>query len=258
VDRNSVLAGALCATLAACASTAPGGRPQLTAPPAISSLYSSVDMDLRLAAAPALPGSRDPDKNFDLQVARIGARLARAAYDDDPTLRRRVPAFSFRVADKSEPGTASDSQGNVAVFRGVLRPGLDDRTLAFLIAREMGHVIARHHEEKSATSLLLSIVVQLVMPFTSLTGGAALLTGSTASLVGSEIIDDRSVAEHSREADIVAFALLKRDGWGERQVAASLTSYARRLGNDAWSQAVRQSAETLVRSKQARTAVSKA
>lgn len=254
-----LLAVVCVAALAGCATaTAPGGRPQLTAPASVSSLYSSVDMDLRLAAARPLTEKSPPDRSFDLEVARLGARLSRAAYDMDPKLRDRVPAFSFRVADKAEAGTASDSRGDIVVFRGVRRPGLDDRALAFLIAREMGHVIARHHEEKSATSLLLSMLVQLLMPLTNLTGGLAALTGSTASALGTEIVASRNGGEQTREADEVAFALMRREGWNSREVSAALSGYARSLGNEAGVQALKRSLETAARGRHGQAAGAKA
>lgn len=246
MNRTYLLAAALGAALSACAGTAPGGRTQLTAPAPVSSLYSSLDMGFQLAVARPLDNDcKDApcraDQRFDREVARLGAQLARDAYASDPELQQRVPAFVFVVADKSEPGTASDSLGNIAVFRGVRRSNPDERVLAFLIAREMGHVIARHHDEKSAISVILSILVQLVMPLTSLTGGAAALTGSTASVVGSRVVGAQHDADQAREADLVACELLRRQGWTERQVAAALANYVKGLGDDAWSQAMRRS-----------------
>jgi predicted Zn-dependent protease len=250
---------ALCATLAACAGTAPGGRPQFTAPPAISSVYSTFDLDVRLAATPSCSGVRcQADKSFDLRVARLGARLARSAYDADPALRQRVPAFRFVVVDKGEPGSGSDSQGNIVLFRGINGSAPDDKALAFMIAREMGHVIARHHDEKSATGILLSVIIQLFMPLTSLTGGIAQLTGSTASVVGSEIVNSRSGAAQTREADIIGYELVKRQGWSGRQVTTALSGYARHLGNNAWSLALKQSLEELERSREEKAIAAKA
>ncbi len=259
MDRTLVFPATLCLALAACAGTAPGGRPQLTAPAPVSSIYSSVDMDVRLAvAAPAASDcSGTPcavDRSFDRQVSRIGAHLARAAYEAYPQLRERVPAFSFAVADKAEPGSASDSAGKIVIYRGVRRANPDDRALAFVIAREMAHVIARHHDEKSATSLLLSLLVQLLMPITSLTGGLATLTGSTASVVGAEIVSAHSDADQAREADAIAFDLTKRQGWSDRQLLGSLAGYARNLGSDAWSQKLRRSLDKMTKTRQDKTA----
>lgn len=205
-------------------------------------------MDLRLAVAPVaqacLQSPCDADRHIDRDVSRLGARLARAAYANYGELRRRVPAFKFVVADKAEPGSDSDARGTVVIFRGALRAGLDEKALAFLIAREMGHVIARHHDEKSATSILLAVLVQMFMPLTSLTGGVATLTGSTASFVGTELVTARNGENRIREANAIAFALLTQLGWPRRQVSASLAAYLRTLDGNAWSTGLRQSLES--------------
>lgn len=230
--------------LGACASTAPGGRAQLTAPAGISSLYSSIDMNMRLAAAPSVMQACTGvqcrvDKGFDHQVTRLGTRLAQSAYAADPDLQARVPAFTFVVADKSEAGSTSDTQGTIVIYRGVRVAGITEEALAFLIAREMGHVIARHHDERSATTLLLSLAAQFLMPLTSLTGGAAAIASTMASAVGTKLVSDDKKPLQSVEADTIAQDLLRRQGWSDREVAASLTGYARGLGDDAWSRAVK-------------------
>ncbi|MBI4986266.1 MAG: M48 family metalloprotease [Rhodocyclales bacterium] len=234
--------------LCACASTAPGGRPQFTAPSGISSLYSAVDMNLRLATAPSTAKDCEGvqcrvDKGFELQVARVGARLAKAAYEADPELKLRVPAFNFVVAEKNEAGSTSDAQGTVVIYRGVRKQGLDEETLAFLIAREMGHVIARHHDERSATTLLFSVVAQVLMPMTSLTGGFAALAGSLASAVGTKIVSDEQLPFQVVEAELIAHDLLQRQGWRNGEVAASLARYTQGLGDGPWAQAVKDSLE---------------
>lgn len=220
-------------------------------------------MDIRLATATPLASNCEGkpcavDKSFDREVAHLGARLAHAAYAYDPKLRERVAGFSFLVADKAEPGSASDSQGTIVIFRGVRRAELDEKALAFLIAREMGHVVARHHDERSATNILLSVLVQLFMPFTTLTGSIAALTGSTASVVGTRIVAAQTGAEQRREADAIAYELVKRQGWNDRQVAASLANYVRSLGDEAWCQALRQSLDTLAKARHDKTPASKA
>lgn len=234
------------ALLCACASTAPGGRQQLTAPTGISSVYSSFNMNMRLAAAPSVAQGCEGlqcrvDKAFDLQVARLGARLAQAAYDADPDLKQRVPSFNFSVADKSEAGSASDSLGNVVIYRGVRTPGLSEEALAFLIAREMGHVIARHHDERSATTLLISVVAQVLMPITSLTGGAAAVAGSVASALGTQIVSDDQKPAQTIEAEVIAHDLLLRQGWKNADIATSLARYTRNLGSGQWDQAIKDS-----------------
>lgn len=236
----------LAMALGGCASIAPGGRPQFTAPTAISSLYSSFDMNMRLAATDRIEKGCEGvqcrvDQGFERQVARIGTRLTQAAYELDPELKERVPEFRFLVAEKSEAGSTSDASGTIVIYRGVRQAPLDEEALAFLIAREMGHVIARHHDEKSATTIMLAIVAQILLPMTSLTNGVAALTGSLASAVGTKMISADKRAEQAVEADAIAHDLLARQGWNTPDVAASVANFTRRLDDGPWARAVRDS-----------------
>ena len=243
--------------LGGCASIAPGGRQQLTAPTAISSVYSSLDMNMRLAAAEHIEKSCEGvqcrvNQGFERQVARLGTRLAQAAYELDPDLKERVPEFKFIVAEKSEAGSASDTSGTIVIYRGVRQAPLDEEALAFLIAREMGHVIARHHDERSATTIMLSIVAQVLLPMTSLTNGVAALTGSLASAFGTKVISAEKRAEQAVEADAIAHDLLARQGWNTPDVASSLANFTKVLDDSTWAHSVR---DSLARSEQVEASI---
>ncbi|HZV55775.1 MAG TPA: hypothetical protein VFF82_12640 [Rhodocyclaceae bacterium] len=243
------------AILGACAGTAPGGRSQWTAPASVSSLYSSIDMNLQLATATpiasACTGAQcKADKAFERQVARLGGRLAQTAFDLDPQLKERIPAFNFAVAEKSEAGSTSDASGSIVIFRGVRESRPDEAALAYLIAREMGCVIARHHDEKSATTVLTTVLAQLLVPALSLTGGVAFLATSAASMMGTKAITASTTDDRAQEADAIALKLLARTGWSSPEVGASLSKYARSLGDDSWSQEVRDSASKLTKRKE--------
>lgn len=241
------------AVLGACAGTAPGGRTQLTAPTPVSSLYSSIDMNFQLAtatpiAAPCTGLQCEADKVFERQVTRLGAHLAQTAFDVDPELKERIPEFRFAVAEKGEAGSASDASGSIVVFRGIRESRPDEAALAYLIAREMGCVIARHHDEKSATTVLTTVLAQLLVPaLSSLTGGLAFMATSAASMMGTRAITASTMDDRSREADAIALKLLSRLGWSSPEVGASLSKYARSLGDDSWSQEVRDSATRLAK-----------
>jgi len=236
----------LCALLGACASTAPGGRSQLVAPSAVSSVYSSIDMNLDLAAAPAISepcaGAQcRVDQGFEQQVKRLGARLAESAYQSYPDLKDRVATFKFTVAEKSDVGTTSDADGNIVVYRAVHTPGMNEGVLAFLIAREMGHVIARHHDEKSAAALVASVVVRLLLPATNLVGGAALLASTVASAAGAKAMVGDEDPRKTQEATAIAMKLIARQGWSTAEVRHALNSYASAQVDNAWGRSVKQS-----------------
>ncbi len=232
--------------LGACASTAPGGRSQLVAPGAVSSVYSSIDMNLQLASATtiatACTGTRcRVDQAFDRQVKRLGTRLTESAYATHPDLKDRIPAFNFVVAEKSEAGTASDTNGTVVIYRGVRSPRLDERVLAFVIAREMGHVIARHHDERSAAAIIASVVVRVLLPVTNLAGTAAFLAGSAASAAGAKAMTADGDPGKNREATTIAMDLLVQQGWSRAEVGGALSSYARTIDDGEWGRSIRNS-----------------
>ena len=238
------------ALLSACASTTPGGRSQMAAPEAISALYSSFDLNMTLAALAPVATSCvglqcQVDKGFERQVQRLGTRLAETAYATYPELKERIPQFTFIVAEKIEAGSSSDASGTIVIYRGVRRARIDEETLAYLIAREMGHVIARHHDETSAATIISSLIAQLVLAPANLARGVAFIASSTAGAFGKDLMASGKIPEQRKEADIIALDLLAKQGWGETEVVDSLLDYSNRLGKDPWSKEVERMAMRL-------------
>lgn len=241
------LAVAAAALLNACASTTRGGRSQLSMPEPISSLYSSIDLQLTLASLDPVATSCAGvqclvDKGFERQVARLGTRLANAAYEADPELKERIPKFTFMVAEKIEGGSSSDASGTIVIYRGVRKAPLSEEALAYLIAGEMGHVIARHHEEKSAAAVLSSLLAHVLLAPANLAGGIAFLASSAATAFGRNLASDSTIQERVKEADTIALDLLRRQGWSGKEIAESLHDYSNRLGDVAWSATVKRRA----------------
>jgi Zn-dependent protease with chaperone function len=175
-------------------------------------------------------------------VQRLGSRLAQSAYAAYPDLRQRVPVFNFVVAEKVQPGTTSNASGTIVIYRGVHNARLDEEVLAFLISREMGHVVSRHHDEKSAAGMLFSLVAQVFLPVVNVTRGIASLAGSAASMWGSDAVTREKSVEQSNEADQIAFELLARQGWTAADLAESLSAYAQGLREGAWASGIRTAA----------------
>jgi len=243
----SLVAAAL---LSACASTTPGGRSQMAAPESISVLYSSLDLSMTLAAlAPVVTScvgvQCQVDKGFERQVLRLGTRLAETAYATYPELKERVPQFTFVVAEKIEAGSSSDASGTIVIYRGVRKARIDEETLGYLIAREMGHVIARHHDEKSAATIISSLIAQIVLAPANLARGVAFIASSTAGAFGKDLMASGKIPEQRKEADIIALDLLARQGWSDAEVVDSLLDYSNRLGKDTWSKEVEKTAMRL-------------
>lgn len=245
------------ALLGACASTTPGGRSQLAAPGPISSLYSSLDLNLTLASLATVTTACigvqcQVDKGFERQVARLGTRLAAGAYETYPELRERIPQFNFVVAEKIGGGSSSDASGTIVIYRGVRKAPLDEESLAWLIAGEMGRVIARHHDETSAAAVLSSLLAQVLLAPANLARGVAFLASSTATALGKSFVAGSTTRERLKEADAIALDLLYLQGWSGEEIADSLLDYSNRLGKDSWSEEVRRTAVRLADHKSAK------
>lgn len=236
------------AILSACA-TSPHGRMQISTPAPIGDVYSDVNMRVHLATAKSISAlcaddECAPNREFDQQVQQLGARLAKSAFDTYPDLVERVSRFEFVVAEKEELGSTSNAAGKVVIFRGVQELYLDEQALAFVIAREMGHIIGRHHDENSGTSILLSVLVGVLFPasniFHALNGSVALANAtssaasSATSYVGSQALLASVKPDQLREADSIAVNLLAGLGWSGRDTVDILEASTQVDGDSAW------------------------
>jgi len=237
--------------------TSPQGRTQLTAPSAVSEVYSEVDVQLSLATAGKGEDCRDDactlNREFDHQVARTGGRLTRAAHVLFDGRVEEVPQFSFEVADKDKLATASNAEGKIVVMRGVQTLQLDDAGLGFLMAREMGRVLGRHHDENTGTRILVSVLAGVLFPASGLFSAGSAATQATAtssifsstavgaaaastatSMFGSKLILDSLRPKQISEADYIAAHLTEQAGWPLETVSAALTAAPLPEGEDIW------------------------
>lgn len=250
-------AALVCGLILAGCSTSPQGRKQITAPLPVSHAYSEADMRIKLATAstlatPCAGVECTRNQAFDEQVQALGGRLAIVAFDNYPDLIQRVSAFQFEVAEKAEPGTASNAAGKIVVYRGVQELGLDEAGVAFLLAREMGHVIGQHHDENSATRILLSVAAGVLFPALHLFSGTAIAQQATqatsaaslttaaastaASYVGSQAILAGLKPDQLSEADLIALGLLEKEGWHLHDVASVLNLAEDFKASGAWAE----------------------
>lgn len=259
--------------LGACAASSSRlGRLQMTAPAPVSAVYSEMDMQLSLVteantASPCVGTECELDRAFDQSVLRLGTRLAQSAFEIHPDLVKRFGTFEFVIAEKASPGSISSATGTVVIFRGVQELHLGEEALAFLIAREMGHVIGRHHDENAATSILFSALVSVFMPVANLISGSAALAqtasatatsaaaASAASFIGSRVTIESYKLDQLREADAIALNLLSRLGWSRNDIADALVTATRVMGGDSWSKDLRASAEDAIRLADAQNSI---
>ncbi|MBL8492312.1 MAG: M48 family metalloprotease [Rhodocyclaceae bacterium] len=233
--------------LAGCASAPESGRSQFapTSLAPVSAAYSEMEMATRLAFSDDRAcKAADCEGHFAFRrrVAAVAARLERSALALYKDLPGGLPKFHTRVVMKDEAGSLSSAMGTVVVLDGLRVREADDAALALVIAREMGHVIGRHHEENSATGLVISVLVQLLLPVANLVrgtaaaiqGGTAAVATTAASLAGTKAVLATYRPEQLKEADAIAFRLLAQAGWNAGELAEGGRALAARLGDEAW------------------------
>lgn len=267
-----VLCSVLLLLLLTACGTSPTGRSQLAPPSPLqgfSAVYSEFDMQLQLVVAANAPSCREEecvaDRAFDQRILALGKRLADMAFRQHADLYLRFPRFEFVVADKADPGSASSVGGTVVIYRGVRRLNLDDAALAFVLAREMSHVIAGHHDENVTTSILVAVAAQILFPVLNIGaiisgGGASSAAASTAassvatttavtsaaSFAGSRALRASFRPYQVKEAEAMAMELLVAGGWDAREVGDQLEGLRAPLPNDvSWIVELRESTQRI-------------
>jgi len=262
--------------LATACGTSPSGRSQLVAPAPLqgfSAVYSEFDMRLQLVIAANAPACREAecvaDRAFDQRILVLGRRLADVAFRKNADLLLRFPRFEFVIADKADAGATSSAGGTVVVYRGLRNLNLDDGALAFVLAREMSHVIAGHHDENVTTSVLVAVAAQILLPVlnvargavAAVSGNAAATTAATtvassavttsavasaASFAGSRALRASFRPQQVREAEAMAMELLGAGGWDGREVSEHLQRMRPALPDESdWTVELRESAQRI-------------
>ncbi len=241
--------------LGVCAASS-SAHAEISAPAAISDIYSDVNMRVQLATTkgvskPCVAGECALNKEFDQHVQALGAQLSEVAFDAYPDLKKRIKHFDFVVVEKKEPGTISNAAGTIVIFRGVQGLELEEQALAFVVAREMGRVIAGYHDQNTGTSILLSVLATVLFPASgilqSINGSAAAANAtssatmalataasSATSFVGSKMVLAGIKPKQLREADAIAMRLFEPLDWSKDELIGSLEACTHIDGEDAW------------------------
>lgn len=237
--------------LGACATSPDSGRVRLTAPRELTVLHSEVQAQAQLALKPASSCEAqacDAAEAFREQVLQLGRKLEPAARQLADELKFEAPVFDLSVSDTGEIGTLSSASGKVVVFAGLRELAIPEAALAFLIAREMGHVMAGHHEENSSTSLVVSLAIAVLFPMAGLLHGvettyattmAGSLTSTAASFAGTRVIQGLYREDQRREADVLALRILVRAGWSPQEVSDALKTVQLQEDSDGWLEELR-------------------
>lgn len=238
-------------TLGACATTSTeSGRSRFVAPRQLGEAYSQAELRTMLAFtadSQCIGEACASAANFRRQVQQLGAAMLKPAREISRELGRPVPNFIFLVPAKDQVGTLSSAAGTIVVFDGLRQLDLNEVALAYLIAREMGHVISEHHEEDSAISMATSVAVALAMPMAAVLRGAAFTfsaltsssvlgtaTSTAASMAGARAVKSIYRPDQLREADVIALKIMNHAGWSAMDVAAALQQASDKLVDEGW------------------------
>ncbi len=233
-----------CLLLGGCATSADSKRARLVVPSDVGALYSDVEMQAKLAFVPEAPSCQPLDctatDEFRGQVRRLTERLMPAAMQLASEEKTGIPRMTVNVPGKRDIGTMSSASGSIVVFDGLRLLELSDPALAFVIAREMGHVIGKHHEENTATGLAVSVTVALLFPLAGVLQGveaaytASTLASTATSFAGARVVRVFYEEDQRREADAYALTILTHAGWSTREVAHAVREAAPRYVGDGW------------------------
>lgn len=207
------------------------GRGQILALPAVQAAHADVAFAISTygqgfaASPPCGPDCRNAGNPamFAARVATIGARLERSARAVSPELPGRIGRFRIEVNDALGIGTGSSAGGRVALGSGLAGLEPTDTVIAFLIAREMAHVIGRHAEENSGASIVFSALSALLP-------GINVIVRLAASAAGSDALKRSWATQQQREADVIALLLLEHSGLSSSSVALDLATGIRGAG----------------------------
>ena len=225
------------ALLSGCSTNPITGRNQILAIPEVQVAYADVGFALSTGAQPSVAspsceqacGGAESLARFAGRVVAIGAQLKASVRDMFPEQFARVETFQIEVNGSLGVGTGSSASGRIALGAGLAELEPTDTVIAFLIAREMAHVIARHAEEDSGASILFS-TLGMLLP------GINVVIRFVASKLGSGALRRSWATQQDNEADQIAISLLERTGRPALSVALGLESGMKRalLPDDEW------------------------
>lgn len=229
--------------------TAPGieaaATPAQPRPGSTGILGLHSDLTFSVLSAPRQPVDTTvaPDAEaqaFAEQVKRIAGGLQVAAQGLYPERVQRIGAFDVYVAGSEEFGAMSSGTGKIAVNAGLAKLKPTDDWLAFVIAREMGHVVSGHHDSNAGASLAVSVIMNLILP------GSGLIK-SAISFASSQVASESGRDRQTREADDAALKLLEAAGYTAKAVALNLRlAPLDETANSRWATTFRASALQLV------------
>ncbi len=194
--------------LAGCATAPVTGRSQLLLVPEQQEMALGLEAYQQILAEEQI--SQDPEINA--MVKRVGSRIAAVA--DQPDYN-----WEFTVIEEDQTANAfALPGGKVAIYTGLLPYTKTEAGLAFVMAHEVGHAIARHGGERMSQQLLLQLGQQglnAAIANRSPTAIQALNLGyGIAGTVGVVLPFSR---RQEYEADQIGLVLMAKAGYDPRE-----------------------------------------
>ncbi len=210
------------------------------APAAVSLVAMHSDLKFSLATA-ARKVNDATTAAFEQQLRRISDGLSAASALLYPDAASRIGRFDVFIADSLQASASSSATGRIALSSGIWNMKPTDDWLALVVAREMGHVLAGHHDNNSTASLVTSVLMNLVLP------GSGLIK-SAISFAGSQVAATAGRERQIGEADEIAFKLLEATGYTPKSLALNLAlgPSDAQLGASAWAEAFSTSSKALI------------
>lgn len=204
----------------------------------LTAMHSDLKFNLVTSARKAIDAAT---AGFEEQIRRVAAGLYATSAALYPEATQRIGRFDVFIADSAQVSVLSSATGRIAISNGIADLKPTDDWLALVVAREMGHVLAGHHDDNSTASLVTSILMNLVLPGSGLVKSAISFAGSqVAAVAGRE--------RQTGEADEIAFKLLDASGYTAKSLALNLALGPgdAQLGKSAWAEAFGASSRALI------------
>ncbi len=154
-------------------------------------------------------------------VDAIGQRMARRSPRQDVT-------YKFNVADMPEPNAFALPGGWIYVSRGLLVIANSEAELANVIGHEIGHVAARHADQRQTRATGVGILTALGAVVAGALGGgeAAQTVGQLGQVAGAGYIASYG-RDQERQSDEVGQKLAAESGWDPAGMPAFLATLER-------------------------------
>jgi predicted Zn-dependent protease len=139
------------------------------------------------------------------------------------TVTRQLPPpwsqqrWEFAVFENSEANAWALPGGKVGVYTGIFKVARNQDQLAGVVAHEIGHVIARHHDERITRQLGAAGAVQLLGAFAGDYSQVATQGGSLLAQTGFLLPNSRA---QETEADVLGQQLMAKAGYDPRGAVA--------------------------------------